>query len=152
LFRSVFLKILSNQEVDRKLLWNNLYSMKTKVGTNPWLICEDFNVVLSLAEKWGSNRLSSYDIEFDQCLNDLEVLDLNFSRCFYTRINKSEEPRFITIKLDRVLANMSWLSSFGSTAVEFLSEGISDHSPAIISIGTLQSFGPKPFKFYNFWI
>jgi hypothetical protein len=44
------------------------------------------------------------------------------------------------------------LSSFRSIAVEFLSGGISDHSPAIVSIGTLQSFGPKPFKFYNFWI
>jgi hypothetical protein len=74
----------ANQGVDRKLFWNNLCFMKTKVDTNPWLICGDFNVVLSLAEKWGSNRLSSYDIEFGQCLNDLEVLDLNFSRCFYT--------------------------------------------------------------------
>jgi hypothetical protein len=53
----------ANQGVDRKLLWNNLCSMKTKVGTSPWLICGDFNVVLSLAEKWGSHRLSSYDIE-----------------------------------------------------------------------------------------
>jgi exonuclease III len=53
----------ANQGVDRKLLWNNLCSMKTKVGTSPWLICGDFNVVLSLAEKWGSYRLSSYDIE-----------------------------------------------------------------------------------------
>jgi hypothetical protein len=36
--------------------------------------------------------------------------------------------------------------------VEFLSRGISNHSPTIISVGTLQSFGLKPFKFYNFWI
>ena len=42
------------------------------------------------------------------------------------------------------------MSSFGSTAVEFLVGGISDHSPAVITVGTLQSFGPKPFKFYNF--
>jgi hypothetical protein len=40
----------ANQGVDRKLLWNNLCSMKTKVGTSPRLICGDFNVVLSLAE------------------------------------------------------------------------------------------------------
>jgi hypothetical protein len=74
----------ANQGVDKKLIWNNLCPMKAKVGTNPWMICGDFNVVLILADKWGSNRLSFYDIEFGQCLNDLEVLDLNFSGCFYT--------------------------------------------------------------------
>jgi hypothetical protein len=30
--------------------------------------------------------------------------------------------------------------------------GISDHSPTVITVGTLKSFGPKPFKFYNFWM
>ncbi|XP_059436754.1 uncharacterized protein LOC132169808 [Corylus avellana] len=138
--------------VDRRHLWSDLCSMKGKVGNNPWMICGDFNVVLSLAEKWGSDKLSSYEIEFGQCVNDLEVLDLNFSGCFYTWTNKSEEPWFVARKLDRVLANVNWMSSFGSTAVEFLSGGVSDHSPAIISAGSLQSFGPKPFKFYNFWL
>jgi hypothetical protein len=100
----------------------------------------------------GSDKLNSYEIEFGKCLNNLEVLGLTFSGCFYTWTNKSEEPRFIARKLDRVLANEHWMNSYGSTAVEFLSGGISDHSPAVITVGTLQSFGPKPFKFYNFWM
>lgn len=33
--------------------------------------------------------------------------------------------------------------------VDFPSCGVSDHSPAVISVGTLVSFGPKPFKFYK---
>ncbi|XP_059455969.1 uncharacterized protein LOC132186126 [Corylus avellana] len=103
-------------------------------------------MVLSLAEKWGSDKLSSYEVEFGQCLNDIEVLDLNFNGCFYTWTNKSEEPRFVARKLDRVLANVNWMSLFGNTA----SGGISDHSLVIISVGTLKSFGPKPFKFYNY--
>ena len=69
------------------------------------MICGDFNVVKSLSEKWGSDKLNSYEVEFVQCLNTLEVLDLKFSGCFYTWTNKSEEPRFIARKLDRVLAN-----------------------------------------------
>jgi hypothetical protein len=84
-------------------------------------------------------------------LNDLEVLDLNFSGCFYTWTNKSEEPWFVATKLDRVLANKYWMSYFGKTIVEFNSGGISDHFPAVISVGILQSFGP-PFKFYNYWL
>jgi exonuclease III len=97
-----------NKGVDRKLLCMNLASMKTKVANNPWMICGDFNVVRSLAEKWGSKNLNSYEIEFGQCLNDLKVMDLNFSGCFYTWTNKSEIPRFVARKLDRVLANEYW--------------------------------------------
>jgi hypothetical protein len=85
-------------------------------------------------------------------LNDIEVLDLNFSGCFYTWTNKSEVPRFVARKLDRVLANEYWMSLFGRTIVEFLPKGISNHSPALIFVGIMQSFGPKPFKFLNYWL
>lgn len=37
------------------------------------------------------------------------------------------------------------------TEVEFLSEAVSDHSPAVISIAKLKNFGPKPFKYLSFW-
>ena len=142
----------ANKGLDRKLLWTNLGAMKTKVADSPWMICGDFNVVKSLAEKWGSDRLNAYEVEFGQCLNDLEVLDLNFGGSFYTWTNKSEELRFVARKLDRVLANMKWMSNFGKTVVEFKSGGISDHSPIFVSVGILQSFGPKPFKFYSYWL
>jgi hypothetical protein len=85
-------------------------------------------------------------------LNDIEVIDLNFSGCFYTWTNKSEKPRFVARKLDKVLANEYWMSVFGRTIVEFKSGGISNHYPAIISAGIMRSFDPKPFKFYSFWI
>jgi hypothetical protein len=35
--------------------------------------------------------------------------------------------------------------------VEFLEAGVSDHSPALVTIGKAVSFGPKPFKFFYFW-
>jgi hypothetical protein len=57
---------------------------------------------------------------------------------------------FVSKKLDKVMSNMEWLQRFGSTSVEFLEAGVSDHSPALVSIKKAMSFGPKPFKFYNF--
>ena len=95
----------ANSGVDQRMLWGNLLSMKEKVLNNPWMICGDFNVVHSLAEKWGSIKPNSYEFEFGNCLNDIEVLDLNFSGCFYTWTNKSEVPQFVARKLDKVLAN-----------------------------------------------
>ena len=44
------------------------------------------------------------------------------------------------------------MSLFGRTIVEFPLGGISDHSSALISVGIMQSFGPKPFKFFNYWL
>jgi hypothetical protein len=44
------------------------------------------------------------------------------------------------------------MSYFGKTIVEFHFGGISDHFPIVISVGILQSFGPKPYKFYNYWL
>jgi hypothetical protein len=50
------------------------------------------------------------------------------------------------------MVNEDWLCNFGKTLVDFSPCGVSDHSSAMISIGTLVSFGPKPFKFYNYWL
>lgn len=75
-------------------------------------------------------------------------MDLNFSGCFYSWSNKSEGPGFVARKLNRVLVNEDWICRFGKTCVDFPSNGISDHSPAIILVGTLVSFGSKPFKFF----
>jgi hypothetical protein len=141
----------ANNPLDRRLLWQHLISIKARVSPNPWIVSSDFNVVRQLDEKWGSDRLSS-DLEFVDCLNNLEVIDLKFSGCFFTWNNKSEGSGFIAQKLDRVLVNEEWISKFGGTKVDFPSAGVSDHSPAIITVDTLVSFGPKPFKFCNFWL
>jgi hypothetical protein len=126
--------------------------MKLQVSSKPWILCGDFNVVRQLSEKWGVDSLNAYELEFDNCLNSLEVTDLNFSGCLFTWNNKSEGSRFIARKLDRVLVNEDWLCNFGRTCVDFSSGGISDHSLAFISVGTMVSFGPKPFKFFNYWL
>jgi hypothetical protein len=142
----------ANKPLDRRPLWQNLSSMKLNVAANPWIICGDFNVVRKLDEKWGSVSLNLYEKEFDDFLNNLEVTDLNSSGCFFTWNNKSEGSGFIARKLDRVLVNEDWLCNFGKTIVDFPPCGVSDHSPAFISVGTLVSFGPKPFKFFNYWL
>lgn len=54
--------------------------------------------------------------------------------------------------IKRVSGNEECFCNFGSSNVEFVSSGVSDHSPALIYIGSIVSFGPKPFKFYNYWI
>jgi hypothetical protein len=54
-------------------------------------------------------------------------------------------------KLDRVLANEAWMGLYGNTQVDFLEAGVLDHSPSVITVGRLKSFGPCPFKFFSYW-
>jgi len=70
----------------------------------------------------------------------------------FTWNNKSEGFNFVARKLDRVMVNEEWFCQYGGTNVDFPPGGVSDHSPAIISIGFMVSFGPKPFKFFNYWL
>jgi len=142
----------ANKPVERRLLWQNLFSMKMMVSSKPWILDGDFNVVRFLSEKWGAESLNAYEVEFGDCLSNLEITDLNFSGCFYTWNNKSEGSSFVARKLDRVLVNEAWICKYGRICVDFLPRGLSDHSPAIISVGNLESFGPTPFKFFNFWL
>jgi hypothetical protein len=43
------------------------------------------------------------------------------------------------------------LKTFGNTSIEFLERGVSDHSPALVTVSSFVSYGPKPFKYFNFW-
>jgi hypothetical protein len=58
-------------------------------------------------------------VDFGECLNELEVSDLNFSSCLFIWSDKQEEVAFVARKLDRVVANEEWISCFGGTTVDF---------------------------------
>jgi hypothetical protein len=76
-----------------------------------------------------------YEEEFGTCKNEIEVFDLPYSGCFFTWNNHREEEAFVAHKLDRALGNVQRLEMVEHTEVEFLPEGVSDHSSAVISIG-----------------
>jgi hypothetical protein len=141
----------ANKGIERRTLWHSLKMVKIAVNSSPWLIGGDFNVVMHSKEKWGKDNLNSYELEFRDCLNTLEVSDLNFSGSLFTWCNKQEASCFVAKKLDRVLANEAWMGLYGNTQVDFLEAGVSDHSPSVITVGRLKSFGPRPFKFFSYW-
>jgi len=120
--------------IPRREMMNELVAVKSLVGNFPWLLTGDFNVIRYQHEKWKPNILNNYEIEFCDCIARLEVEDLAYSGCFHTWNNKQDGDHFVSKKLDRVLSNFCWLQKFPHTVVEFLEGGISDHSPALISV------------------
>jgi hypothetical protein len=109
-----------------------LIYLKSKLGSFPWLLGGDFNVIRFHQEKWGKSGFSCYEL-------------------YHTWSNKQSGDDFVSKKLDRVMANLEWLTVFVNTSVKFLEGGVSDHSPALVAVEEYISYGPKPFKIFNFW-
>lgn len=151
--RAWFLSVVygSNQGLNRKRMLRDLLHDRDFIGNLPWLVVGDFNVIRFPQESSNSLVLTCYEKEFVECINELEVEDVSFTGCYHTWTNKQEGMNFVSKKLDRVLSNLEWLRVFPNTSVEFLERGVSDHSPSIVVIDKIDSFGPKPFKFFNFW-
>jgi exonuclease III len=141
----------ANHGVDRKRLLQQLIFIKESFCSIPWLLVGDFNVIRLHHERSSTGMLNCYELDFGACIQSIEVVDLPFTGCLYTWSNKQAGDSFVAKKLDRVMASMDWLQRFGNTSVEFLDAGVSDHSPAVIVVEPFISFGPKPFKFFNFW-
>ncbi|CDY37017.1 BnaA04g25950D [Brassica napus] len=88
--------------------------------------------------------------EFRDTLSHIGVFDLRFTGPLHTWSNKC--PSFpIAKKLDRVLVNQPWISSFPHSQASFLPPDFSDHSPAVLNLAVnLPTSGTKPFKFFNY--
>ncbi|XP_074290504.1 uncharacterized protein LOC141617219 [Silene latifolia] len=106
----------------RHELWDQLTTFATHV-TEPWLVCGDFNCVLSYAERL---RSSTSDQEIDEFQN------------FYSR-------------LDRALINEEWSKGMPDIYSHFLPEETFDHTPCILKSSGQCGTQSKPFKYFNMW-
>ncbi|XP_039010133.1 uncharacterized protein LOC120138792 [Hibiscus syriacus] len=116
-------------------LWEHLKNLEADIGSLPWLIGGDFNVVSNAQESSDFDILglhSSFDMEdFKGCLVDLELQNHPYSGPLFTLSNKQENS-YLARKLDRILINSQWLLEFPDSFVEFQAQGVSDHCPGIV--------------------
>ncbi|KAL4318418.1 hypothetical protein GQ457_18G016780 [Hibiscus cannabinus] len=130
----------------------DLIEFKDRVGSAPWAIAGDFNIITCPQESFdfnGAQGITGVMQDFRGYLETLDVLDHRFSGAVFTWCNlRDENP--LSRKLDRFLVNHSWLTVFSNSVVEFLAPGCSDHSPCYMILKTPLFRPPKPFKFFNF--
>ncbi|XP_020243212.1 uncharacterized protein LOC109821438 [Asparagus officinalis] len=142
-----------NQLEARKSLWDELTSISQNIGNIPWLLCGDFNAIISPEEKLGGVAPTKTDTgDFRNCIEVCALSHLKTQGCFFTWTNKQEADARVWSRLDRALINDAWVNKFTSSHVEFMMPGISDHSPGIISVYEDTFQGKKPFRFYKMWI
>ncbi|GJR01111.1 hypothetical protein Tco_0524095 [Tanacetum coccineum] len=139
-----------NKYTQRRSLWNNLRLHKHYVRDRPWCILGDFNAALFLHDySVGNSRIDISMREFKECVEDLEVMDVQHSGLQYTWTQKPKGNEGLLKKIDRVMANLMFNDVFAGSHAIFKPYRNSDHAPSVLCIPTMIKPKPKPFKFYN---
>ncbi|GJW40184.1 hypothetical protein Tco_0066029 [Tanacetum coccineum] len=115
-----------------------------------WCRKGNFNAALFIDDSTASG--SNVDIamrEFRDCIEDIEVLDVQCTGLQYTWNQKPKGMNGMLKKLDRVMANIEFNDHFVGAHAIFKPYRISDHSPSVLCIPMLSRVKPRPFKFFN---
>ncbi|XP_074311631.1 uncharacterized protein LOC141647380 [Silene latifolia] len=122
-----------NKDSERTSLWQSILQCKSIVH-GPWLLMGDFNNVLHIGERIGSEVTLAEIRDFQQCVDSCGLYDLVTQGAYFTWNNKQEENKRVFTRIDRVLANDLWIGSGPSGIACFLPEGLFDHNPCIIRL------------------
>ncbi|GAU09987.1 hypothetical protein TSUD_393040 [Trifolium subterraneum] len=138
---------------DKRRLWSDLLMTKRGFGDIVWCIVGDFNSVLDTSERRGIALGAAHSptremMEFGQFMEDLELVDLPFIGRRFTWFH----PNGTTMsRLDRVLVSLDWIPLWGNPNAWVAPRDVSDHCPIILRYDSTD-WGPKPFRFNNFWL
>ncbi|KAJ9544285.1 hypothetical protein OSB04_023992 [Centaurea solstitialis] len=141
----------ANTMGDRRALWSGLRKAKVLMASQPWIVLGDFNAMLFPHDGYGGSSRRNLDMEeFYLCMEDVELIDVQYSGIQYTWCQKPSGGDGIVRKLDRVLSNVDFTSRFSDASVKFLPRGVSDHAPGLLSFGGNIKHPAIGFRFDNF--
>ncbi|GJT14599.1 hypothetical protein Tco_0861641 [Tanacetum coccineum] len=110
----------------------------------------DFNAALNLADH--SAGPSTFDIsmrEFKDCVEDIEVSDVNHSGLRFTWNQKPQGDAGTLKKINHVMASLEFNDVYTGLHAIFQPYRISNHSLDVLKVPMLSPIRPKTFKFPN---
>ncbi|XP_028099607.1 uncharacterized protein LOC114299136 [Camellia sinensis] len=135
-----------NDVIWRKALWVTLLNLKT-IFVNPWCLGGDFNEIRNVGESIGVSRRDRGMQEFNDFIDNCEVVDVQMLGRKFTWCNTLEGKKWS--RINRFLLNLEWLVRY-KLKLWGLPRTISDHCPLLL-MGDGRDWGPKPLKFLNAW-
>ncbi|XP_021979805.1 uncharacterized protein LOC110875921 [Helianthus annuus] len=153
--KMVFCSIIyaANYYVTRRELWKHLTLHKVFVRDAPWIMLGDFNSALNLEDKsMGCSSISASMREFQTCVDDIEMIDLNRSGSHFTWSQKPKKGIGLLKKIDRVMGNSQFIAQFPNAVAIFHPARLSDHSPCVLKVPDEGKVKHRSFKFANFLI
>ena len=132
--------------VEQRLpLWECLRNMSNSIN-DPWCVMGDFNSILNQEDRIGGTIVTEGETkDFAESIHYCGLQEFNFEGAYYTWNNKH-----IWSRIDRAFHNSLWYAQHDFTHVQYISQGLSDHCPILISFPQC----PKPkysFLFCDMW-
>ncbi|XP_022030689.1 uncharacterized protein LOC110931611 [Helianthus annuus] len=113
----------------------------------------DFNSALNIEDSsMGTSSCSTGMREFQACVDDIEVVDINRSGIHFTWNQKPKKGVGLLKKIDRVMGNTSFLAEYLNSVAIFKPYRLSDHCPCILSFPDAMKMKSRSFKFANFLV
>ncbi|XP_075665588.1 uncharacterized protein LOC142635287 [Castanea sativa] len=114
----------------------------------------DFNKIQSSEDKFGGNQINlNRALEFKECIDNCNFMDLGFVGPMYTWTNKRLVTSLILERLDRCFANPSWRMLYPEATVAHLPRTFSNLCPVLIELmGSRTCVANKPFRFHTMWL
>ncbi|GKA35224.1 hypothetical protein Tco_0721715 [Tanacetum coccineum] len=111
---------------------------KVYVRDRPWCLLGDFNSALLLEDSTaGSSCIDISMREFKDCVEEIEVMDVQSLGLQFTWSQKPKGKDGIIKKIDRIMANMEFNDVFVGAHAIFKLYHVSDHSPSVAYIPPL---------------
>ncbi|VFQ73116.1 unnamed protein product, partial [Cuscuta campestris] len=140
----------SHTVVERRNLWRNLQHKSSL--SSCWVVGEDFNVISSLKESKGQICPNTQGMdEFNSCIESCNLLCPEPSGGLFTWSGIRSSGK-LWRRLDRILVNLSFQSTFSAFEVQHLPRACSNHKALLLSCSVNSDKGPSAFRFLNPWI
>lgn len=138
---------------EKRQLWENILMSYRGFGDGLWCVVSDFNVVRCPVERKGVSGVVGTEAglqttDFNQFIENMDLSDIPLLGRKYTWYRSNG---IVMSRLDRFLLSGSWLVQWGNISQWAIKRDVSDHCPVVLRYDDL-NWGPKPFKFKNFWL
>ncbi|XP_074283130.1 uncharacterized protein LOC141607675 [Silene latifolia] len=125
-----------NDDEDRMDLWQDLKYVHDNFP-GPWGI--------------GREVTSSEIMEFRECVQYCDLIDIQGMGAFYTWNNKQVLGTRHYSRIDSFLVNPEWMDIYPLAYAHFLPEGLFDHNPVVCYRRQDKASRRPAFRYYNMW-
>ncbi|XP_070040904.1 uncharacterized protein [Nicotiana tomentosiformis] len=137
-----------NCRIERRTIWREIGAVRGLME-GPWAVCGDFNVTRYPSEKRDCSRRASEMVEFSNCIEDMELIDLQLEGGAYTWFKG--DNHITASRIDRFLILEEWDDSFRNIKKTIQQRLISDHTHVALRCGAWEQ-DKSYFRFENWWL
>ncbi|GJX88338.1 sodium/hydrogen exchanger 6 [Tanacetum coccineum] len=122
-----------NYYIDRHVLWSNLVGHAGLMRNRPSVLLGDFNTAFNLEDhSAGGYEPNAAMREFKDCVQAMEVGDVNSTGLYFTWNQKPKVSNGILKKIDRIMGNLQFNDAFLGSFAIFQPYRILDHLPCVL--------------------